>query len=309
MTTWRLSLCLERPRAEAAAGAFERAFAAEAPPLSLYETRQDGPWAVELLLEADAPEPLRARAAAALADAGAADAIEITALDERDWVSEGLKSLVPVRAGRFVLHGSHSRHRVVPSRWRIEIEAARAFGTGHHATTAGCLLAIDRLARQRRPDRVLDVGTGSGVLAIAALKAGARRAIGTDIDAVAVATARENAALAGVLPRLRLHVADGVRHRALRAAGPFDLVLANILARPLVALAPALAPLVAWRGVLVVSGLRTVDARRVLAAYRARGLVPVWRRTIEDWPTLVLARGSGRPKRKRPARTPAVYRW
>lgn len=283
----------------AAMAALENAFAEEGAPVSVHETRQDGPWVAEALVaepvEPGATPPER-RARDALAAAGLDLPLAVADLEERDWVREGLAFLKPVRAGRFTLFGGHDRDRVPPSRFALEIDAGSAFGTGHHATTLGCLLALEALARRGLSGPVLDVGTGTGVLALAAARTLPERSPGrpaivaTDVDPVAVAVARRNAAMAGLVRRLDLVATDGVRHHVVRAAAPYGLVFANILARPLIALAPDLAPLVAPGGRLVLAGFRSADERRVVGPYLARGLVRRWRRVIEDWPTVVLGR-------------------
>jgi ribosomal protein L11 methyltransferase len=170
----------------------------------------------------------------------------------------------------------------------IEIDAGLAFGTGHHGTTAGCLFVLDRLARTRRFTRPLDVGTGSGVLAIALAKLFHRRVVATDIDPVAVAVARENAARNHVGAWIRTLTANGVSHAAIRSDAPYDLVVANILAEPLRLLAPRLAPLVARNGVLVLSGLLPGQRERVARAYQAQGVRLRTANIFDGWSVLVM---------------------
>ncbi len=225
-----------------------------------------------------------------------ADAAHFGTLDQRDWVLASLDGLKPVRAGRFLVHGGHDRHHVRENDLPIEIEAALAFGTGHHGTTLGCLLAlVDRL-KQRRPRRVLDVGTGTGILGLAAAHALKGTVVAGDLDPEAVATARGNARLNGLSGRLTLYEAPGVRHARADRLRTFDIVFANILARPLTRLAPSLARVVATGGVLVLSGLLVRDVPGVLAAYAAQGFRLRRRRVIEGWATLTLARGGAAPR-------------
>ncbi|MGE0063170.1 MAG: 50S ribosomal protein L11 methyltransferase [Xanthobacteraceae bacterium] len=221
------------------------------------------------------------------------------AVSERDWVQASLEGLAPVRAGRFVVHGSHDRARIAPNATRIEIEAALAFGTGHHGTTRGCLLAFDAVLKRRRFRRVLDVGAGTGVLAISAAKALRRPVIGTDIDPVAVAAARSNARLNGV-PSLTTYLhANGCRAGSIRNRGPYDLIFANILLGPLRGMAQPLTALVAAGGTVILSGLLTADGRAALARYRAAGLILEARVPLEGWVTLIMRRPGRRPVRRR----------
>ena len=213
---------------------------------------------------------------------------DIERLDQADWVAKSLAGLHPVPAGRFVVHGRHDRRRVPSGAIGIEIEAGLAFGTGHHATTRGCLLLLDRVARSRRSRKVLDLGCGSGVLAIAAAKQLKTRVIASDIDPTAVTVARDNARLNGVAPLVAVVEAIGLDHPTIRARAPFDLVFANILAAPLVALARPLAGALAPGGHLILSGLLESQAMRVLAAYRARDLLPTARLALEGWASLLL---------------------
>jgi ribosomal protein L11 methyltransferase len=217
---------------------------------------------------------------------GVARAARFGTLDAKDWVAASLEGLKPIRAGRFLVHGAHGRAALSPNDIGIEIEASLAFGTGHHGTTRGCLLALDSLLRKHRPRRVLDVGTGTGVLAIAAAKALRRPIVATDIDPVAVGVARANARANGVASLIRFCVAPGLRH-PLAARGGFDLILANILARPLTRLAPALAAALARRGRLVLSGLLEADVPGILAAFRSENARLVSRGAIEGWVTLI----------------------
>jgi ribosomal protein L11 methyltransferase len=244
------------------------------------------------LVEGHWPEPPDPAGLRRLAEAVVGRGIEfaIEALDETDWVAESLTTLHPVPAGRFVVHGRHDRRRVPAGAVGIEIEAGLAFGTGHHATTRSCLILLDRLARTRQPRNVLDLGCGSGVLAIAAAKRLRARVLASDIDPDAVAVARDNVRLNGAAPWVTVVAAAGLEHAAIRARAPFDLILANILASPLIALAPALATAVAPGGHLILSGLLERQGPRVLAAYRARGLRPLKRLVLEGWVSLLLRR-------------------
>jgi ribosomal protein L11 methyltransferase len=231
-------------------------------------------------------------AAAALTDAGFAPRSEATAaVPDADWVAESQKALPPVRAGRFIVHGRHDRARSF-SQWAIEIDAGRAFGTAHHGTTKGCLLAIGALPALVKPRTVLDLGTGSGVLAIAAAKIFAHRVstAAADIDPIAIVIARENCRENGAAGSVGLYVGDGMKPAAAYARAPFDIVVANILAKPLLKLAPRLRELTRRGGVLILSGLLCRQAREILARYGATGFRLVQRRDLEGWATLTLRR-------------------
>jgi ribosomal protein L11 methyltransferase len=259
--------------------------------VSVFE-EADGGWALALHFRA-APDHAAVRAAvAAAAGASTAAALVFETLAPTDWVHRSLEGLAPVAAGRFTVHGAHDRGRVQANCVGIEIEAALAFGTGHHDTTRGCLLALDRILKGRSPRTILDVGTGTGVLAIAAAKALRRPVLASDIDARAVATARDNARANRVAAHVRVIHAAGVAARPFRARGPFALVFANILLEPLERLATPLSRLVAPNGRIVLSGLLAAQANPALASYRARGLVLERRIRLGGWVTLVLARSS-----------------
>ena len=227
---------------------------------------------------------------AALARLAGAQRFAIKPLPETNWVAKSLEGLAPVRAGRFLIHGRHDRDKVRANDLAIEIEAGLAFGTGHHSTTTGCLLAIDRLAKARPIVNVLDVGTGSGVLAIAIAKRAHARVMASDIDPVAVKVARENVRLNGVAQFVRTVTATGLSHAAIEKRAPYDLIVANILAGPLVALAPAIRRHLAPGGVVILSGLLTEQRRRVAAMYRGQGLVLAGAVVRGEWTTLILRR-------------------
>jgi ribosomal protein L11 methyltransferase len=223
----------------------------------------------------------------------------ISVLPDTDWVKHSLEGLAPVVAGRFFLHGSHDRERRRHGGVSFEIDAGTAFGTGHHGTTAGCLLALDAILKRRRPKRILDLGCGTGVLAIAAALAAKRKALATDIDAEAVRVTELNAKLNDVTPLLRGVTAPGLKHTRIAHGAPFDLIFANILARPLISLAHGLTSILAPGGNLILSGLTRDQVRWVLAAYRNRGLIPAHILLMGNWATLTLANKRKRPKQIR----------
>ncbi|MER2507917.1 50S ribosomal protein L11 methyltransferase [Amaricoccus sp.] len=215
----------------------------------------------------------------------------VTKVEDRDWVAQVRAELTPVAAGRFVVYGGHDRDRIPSHLVGLEIEAAQAFGTGHHASTQGCLTALDRLARSGLiARRVADIGGGTGVLAMAAAAIWPARAVAGDIDPVATATARENVAANGFAGRIACVTAAGFRHPILRRRAPYDLVFANILAGPLKRLAPEMASHQTAGGVAILSGLLTRQAPAVLAVYRGWGYARIDRVPIGEWTTLVLRR-------------------
>ena len=229
----------------------------------------------------------------------------IAPVPEQDWVRLSLEGLAPVAAGRFFLYGAHDRHRRRSGGISFEIDAGTAFGTGHHGTTEGCLLALDQLLKSRNPKRILDLGCGTGVLAIAAAKATGRKAAASDIDPQAVRVTLANARLNGVTGLIRGVTAAGLNHPVLARGAPYDLIFANILARPLVALATGLSRALAPGGSLILSGLTREQMRWIEASYVSRRLSLSRRLIIGNWATLVL----GKLKiRKRPGgRTPGRF--
>ncbi len=250
--------------------------------------RPDGRWDVTLHF-ADAPDQALVRQLVTnAASADIAGGIAFDTVEARDWVKASLEDLVPVPAGRFVVHGQHDRARVAPNKLGIEIEAALAFGTGHHGTTRGCLLLLDHVLKAWRPRRVLDLGTGTGVLAIAAAKALHEKILASDIDPISVGVAQENARLNMSGHLVQAIPATGFAAPQFAQSGPFDLVLANILANPLRQLATPMSRHLAPSALVILSGLLTHQAASVIAAYRARGLVPLRHLRIDGWSSLLL---------------------
>jgi ribosomal protein L11 methyltransferase len=217
----------------------------------------------------------------------------IETLPDADWVSLTQKALPPVRAGRFVVHGSHDRQSIF-SQWAIEIDAGRAFGTAHHGTTLGCLLAIESTCAKIHPHHALDLGTGSGVLAIATVKATAYRCrvAAVDIDPVAIEVARQNCLKNGVAANVTLHTGNGATPAAAYRDSPYDLITANILARPLLQLAPRVRSLLRPGGVAILSGLLNEQEREVLGRYQSLGFRAIEKTHIEGWSTLQLLRSA-----------------
>jgi len=275
-----------RAAAEAAAAAIDESPATETLTYSILEEDEDHDvWRIDAFPTA---EPERAALVDLLSGHGALR-VTVEKLADADWLAMALSGLPPVRAGRFFVYGAHDRGLAPPSTVNLRIEAGAAFGTGHHGTTVGCLLAFDRLLKAERFGKVLDVGCGTGVLAIAAARTGSRLAVGTDIDRVSVRIANENAALNHA--RARFVHAAGLDHPRIRAGAPYDLAFANILAPPLVALAQDIRRAVRPGGTVILSGLLRTQARRVLAAYLSRGFRIQRRLNRDAWTTLVLRRG------------------
>ena len=299
MTEARFTLTLPALSHDAAndlASALEESFRIDPMAITINETDEArGLWEV-MLYFASEEEAEDARGLPEL-NAGV-----IAPMPQQDWVRQSLEGLAPVTAGRFFLHGSHDRHRRRPGGIALEIDAGTAFGTGHHGTTEGCLIALDRILKRRSPSNILDVGCGTGVLAIAAAKATGRPALASDIDPEAVKVTLGNAALNGVKPLIGSFVAAGLNHPRIAGGGPYDLIFANILARPLVALSTGLARALAPGGDLILSVLTLEQMRWIEATYESRGLAVSGRITRGNWATLVFTRAQ---KKKRPGgRTP-----
>ena len=256
-----------------------------------------------------AREPARGELAALTALAAAAAGIAPPAftlgpLPARDWLAENRRQFPPVRAGRFFVHGTAFAGRVPPGCVALALDAGLAFGSGEHASTRGCLLALDRLARRRRRiARSLDLGCGSGILALAMAKRWRGRVVAADIDPVALAVARANARRNGVAAFVRTVRSDARGRPVLRKGRRYDLILANILARPLARLAPAIAQACRRGGRVVLAGILSSQSAGVLAAYRGQGVALERRIMLGEWVTLVLQK-SGAPRRRRaPLRT------
>jgi ribosomal protein L11 methyltransferase len=235
----------------------------------------------------DAPDDI---ALALLAAAHGAQPFAVSELPETDWVAHVRRELHPVEAGRFYLYGAHDAESVPPGRVPLLIEAAMAFGTGHHGTTKGCLEAYDRLlADGFVPQSVADIGAGTAVLAIAAAKTAPNPVIASDIDPVAVEVAEANARANDVVAKLRCIEAEGFEHPELAAAAPYDLIFANILKGPLISLAPAMRAHMADGGYAILSGILNEQADDVIAAYAAEGFRLVARDRLGEWTTITIS--------------------
>ncbi|MDX6751751.1 50S ribosomal protein L11 methyltransferase [Geminicoccaceae bacterium 1502E] len=219
--------------------------------------------------------------------------LEAEAIPDTDWLAATAMSHPPVIAGRFAVHGAHARDEVPEGLLRVQVEAGLAFGSGEHATTQACLEALDRVATVRRFRRVLDLGCGSAVLGMAAARCSPCRVIAADNDPVAVRVAAENVAINGMSARIRCLVSEGYAAPALRRAAPYDLVLANILADPLCAMAGDLARHLAMGGMAILSGFLDRQVETVARAHRAHGLRVRWQFDRTPWAALVVERPGG----------------
>ena len=233
-------------------------------------------------------------ALALLAAAWGAEPFVVSELPEVDWVAHVRRELTPVEAGRFFVHGSHDADRVPEGVEALCIEAAMAFGTGHHDTTKGCLQALDRLATAGHDaHRIADIGCGTGVLAMAAARIWPVTVLASDSDRIAVDTAAANVIANGLSGRVECIEATGFDHPVLDEAAPFDLVLANILKQPLIDLAPQMARHVGASGKIILSGLLSEQAEEVIDAYRQHGFTLDRRDDLGEWATLTMTRGDG----------------
>lgn len=247
-------------------------------------------WEASVYLMAEDEDYVRTRIVEALAEEFPDFPVEKEIIPEADWIAMSLEGLKPVRAGRFLVHGSHDRDKVRANDLAIEIDAGQAFGTGHHGTTAGCLEVIENVLKARTIRNALDLGTGSGVLAIAVRKLRRVPVLATDIDPVATRVAKENARLNGVTDGIAFETAPGFHSAAFRRHGPFDLIIANILARPLIKMAPELSNHLAPGGAVILSGILASQRWKVLSAYNGAGLAharTIWR---NGWVTIHLER-------------------
>jgi ribosomal protein L11 methyltransferase len=286
---WRIAV--EAPD-ERAATAFSSVLEEVGTAIAAFELTPKGAWSVEGFVEG---KPLRPALEAGLALAAlglgiAEPALILEPMPDIDWVRRNQESFPPMRIGRYFIHGSHIATPVPAGAIGLLIDAATAFGTGEHATTHGCLLALDRLVRRGKRRRILDMGTGTGILAIAAAKSWRVPVLACDIDRNSVRVAAENVGLNEVAGLVACRPSDGYAAPAVRAGAPYDLISANILARPLAAMAPDLARSLAPGGVAILSGLLAGQEPYVAAAHRAQGLAFTGRIARKGWHTLVFAK-------------------
>jgi ribosomal protein L11 methyltransferase len=306
MTSWKVSLPCTKAEAEALQEDIAPLADLDPPPvLMTSEAAPDRPdeWRLDAYFEAR-PDKASIALLQSLFPSAARAKPQVERLPDADWVTLSQAGLEPISAGRFFIHTPAHRDSVPPGSVAFEIDAGRAFGTGQHETTTGCLIALDRLKREGANfSNLIDVGTGTGLLAFAGMRLWPMaRATASDIDPVSIEVTIENAGINGIrLGRnrgeLELAVAAGLGHRRLRARGPYDLMVANILAGPLIELAPAIGGALEPGGSLILAGLLDHQAGRVAAAYRRQGLMPSFTISRGEWPTLVLRKRKMRSRR------------
>lgn len=245
-------------------------------------------WEASIYLLKEDEELFRERFAELLANDFPDLEIKYELIPDEDWIAKSLEGLKPVRAGRYIVHGSHDRDKVRLNDISLEIEAGQAFGTGHHGTTAGCLEMIEYVLQSRQIRNALDLGTGSGVLALAVAKTKPIPVLATDIDPIATRVAKANAELNGVVSGIKFETAPGFHSTAFSQNGPFDLIIANILAKPLMKMAPQLVNHLSPGGTVILSGILAAQRWKVIAAYNGAKLSHV--RTIwrNGWVTILL---------------------
>ena len=271
---------------------FEAALADRVTGMSSFEIPDTPRWRITGYADAepDRTDIAEKIAVAAMAAGVETPDIDIAPVESRDWVAEVERSLTPIHVGPYYVYGSHIDESPPNDAVAIRIDAGLAFGTGNHETTQGCLQAIETVCAAAAPANPLDIGTGSGILAIALAKRFGVDVTAGDNDPVAVDVARENADINGVGGQIVFHVADGLGHSGFESKNPFDLIVANIVANPLVAMAPQIAAAAAPGGAVILSGILLSQAKDVVAAYVAQGFACEDRIEIGDWATLVLRR-------------------
>lgn len=288
MTQTRLHFITRKSEADLIFAAFEAAFEDEGLPIAVLEVDEDQDiHEVSLYADGDV-DAVEARVKDVLAGLALSRPVERESLPDIDWVARSLEGLKPVRAGRFFVHGAHDRRKRHSGELAIEIEAGLAFGTGHHGTTAGCLEMLERVVRREHPRNALDLGTGSAVLAIAVAKLAHIPVLATDIDPVAVRVAAANARLNHVKALVETVTAPGFHHPIFGKRAPFDLIVANILARPLMRLAPQMADHIALGGSIVLSGILERQRDAVISAYVGQNFRHVRTLHREGWVTIHL---------------------
>ena len=290
MPQTRLHISLNKVDAQRAYDAFEAEFEEDGHPLLILEVDEAADIHEVSVYAPGEPDQVAARMTAVLDRLVIPSGIGRETLEDIDWVTKSLEDLKPVRAGRFLVHGAHDRDRLRVGDIGIEIEAGLAFGTGHHGTTAGCLEMLTDVLRRERPRNALDLGTGSAVLAIALAKLAGIPVLATDIDPVATKVARENVRLNGVVRLVHAVTAAGFHNPAFTLNAPFDLIVANILARPLMKLAPEMARHLTPGGSLVLSGILDRQRDAVVAAYVGQRFRHARTTHREGWVTIHLKR-------------------
>ncbi len=287
-TLWQLSFDVSAADSAAAEATVEDQLGDTVQATSRFEGDAPDHWRVQAIL-ARRPN-IEALTSALSQTSGSVPALRLEPVPQTDWVAASLDRHPPVRAGRYFVYGSHVEDAPPPGSVALRVDAGAAFGTGSHETTRGCLLALDQIARVRACRNGLDIGCGTGVLAMAMAKTFRAAVLASDIDPVAVAVARENVRSNGLAGKVDVICANGVRRREFQARAPFDLVTVNILARPLVHLAPRIRTRIARGGLVVLSGLLAAQEPTVLSAYRSQGFALRRRLDLNGWRTLVLAR-------------------
>ncbi|HEX9964557.1 MAG TPA: 50S ribosomal protein L11 methyltransferase [Allosphingosinicella sp.] len=306
--SWKVTLPCTKAEAEALKDDISPLAWLDFPPVlmtSEADSKTPDEWRLDAYFDRE-PTPEMLDLLASLAPSAAGTAPLVEKVEDRDWVTLSQQGLEPIRAGRFYVHTPAHRAGAPADAIAIEIDAGRAFGTGQHETTTGCLIALSAMkSGGAAVANLLDLGTGTGLLAFAALRLWpSARAAASDNDPVAIEVSLENAGINGVRQgrtrgRLELLVAEGMDHPRLQARAPYDLLIANILAGPLIDLAPSVAAAIAPGGRLILAGLLDHQAASVAAAYRRQGMMLAGRVERGEWPTLVMRKRKAVPVRKR----------
>jgi len=295
---WKTSFIAGKAHADAFATCLQDAFypdahavaTAETKPVRTAEPNGEILWMVEAYYEIEPEKARIEQAIAPLAQELGLPLPDVTveALPDINWVAKSLEGLPPIETDRFFVHGTHDTYKLPAARISLLVDAGEAFGTGHHGTTLGCLRFIEQECKRRTPVNALDLGCGTGLLAIATAKLTGRLVLASDIDPIATRVTRDNARANKVHPLIKAVTAKGFEHPDLKSGGPYDLIIANILARPLAQLAPDIEGHLARKGALILSGILHEQEQMVLSAYRAQGLTLSDRLRIDEWVTLRL---------------------